>query len=142
MCLVHAMNQFPDECSCFTFLEEIRYKNGAFCPFCASTKVARKKENQRIGRWNCHDCHSSFKVTHGTLFQGSKVPMRTWFMAIILMLNAKKSISSHQLGRDLGINHKTAWYMQVRIRRAMENEDKTILKGIVEADETYVGGIL
>ncbi|MDE0504182.1 MAG: IS1595 family transposase, partial [Candidatus Poribacteria bacterium] len=140
MCLVHTMNRFPTEASCFTFLEDIRYKNGAYCPFCASLKVGRKREKQRIGRWNCRDCYSSFRVTHGTLFQDSKVPMRTWFVAITLMMNAKKSISSHQLGRDLGINHMTAWYIQTRIRDAMENEDRSILNGMVEADETYVGG--
>ena len=140
MCIVQIMERFPGEAECFRFLEDIRYKDGEFCPFCASTHVARKRENQRIGRWNCHDCYSSFRVTHGTLFHKSKVPLQTWFLAITLMFNAKKSISSHQLGRDLGLNHKTTWYIQARIRRAMESEDRAILTGIVEADETYVGG--
>ena len=73
----------------------------------------------------------------------SKIPKwccEQGFLAIILMLNAKKSISSHQLGRDWGINHETARYMQTRIRCAMDSEDGFILRGIVEADETYVGG--
>ena len=55
MCIVQIMERFPGEAECFRFLEDIRYKDGEFCPFCASTHVARKRENQRIGRWNCHD---------------------------------------------------------------------------------------
>ena len=101
--------------------------------------MARKAENDRIGSWNCRECKSSFNVLSGTIFQKTKIDLQKWFLAISLNLNAKKSLSSHQLARDLDLNHKTAWYMGMRIRRAMVDEG-TLLSGIVEADEAYVGG--
>ena len=77
----------------------------------------------------------------GTFFQGTKIELQKWFLAISLMMNAKKSLSSYQLARDLDLNQKTAWYIQQRIRsEMMRKEGKALLKGIVEADETYVGG--
>ena len=140
MCLINIMNRFPTEESCYEFLESIRYENGAFCPHCASVRVARKHEKRRVGRWNCHDCNASFRVTKGTVFQGTHVPLQKWFLAITLIANAKKSLSSHQLGRDLDLNQKTSWYMMTRIRAEMASKNDVILKGIIEADETYVGG--
>ena len=106
---------------------------------CGSIQVARKDDSGRIGRWNCHDCKSSFNVLAGTIFQKTKVPLQKWFLAIALILDAKKSISSHQLSRNLDLNQKTSWFMAMRIRKAMLF-DKALLEGIVEADETYVGG--
>ena len=140
MCLIDIMNRFPTEESCYEFLESIRYEDGAFCPHCASVRVARKREKRRVGRWNCHDCNASFRVTKGTVFQGTHVPLQKWFLAITLIANAKKSLSSHQLGRDLDLNQKTSWYMMTRIRAEMASKNDVILKGIIEADETYVGG--
>ena len=74
------------------------------------------------------------------MFHGTKIPLQKWFLAISLVVNAKKSLSSYQLGRDLEINQKTAWYMQTRIRAEMASQDQVILQGIIEADETYLGG--
>lgn len=103
--------------------------------------VARKQENDRVGRWNCYDCKSSYNVLSGTIFQGTQVPLQKWFATIALVANAKKSISSPQLARDLRLNQKTAWYMLQRIRAEMAKKGKkTLLKGILEADETYIGG--
>ena len=93
-----------------------------------------------MGRWNCHELLFQLRVTQGTLFQGSKVPLQKSFLATLFIFSAKKSISSHQLVRDLDLNQKTAWYVLTHIRRAMKSEEKSILVGIVEADETYVGG--
>jgi transposase-like protein len=77
----------------------------------------------------------------GTIFESTKLPLRQWFLAISLILNAKKGLSARQLSRDLGINRKTGWYLQMRIRKAMqEGEDGGLFKGIVEIDETYIGG--
>ena len=140
MCLLDIMERFPNEQSCFEFLEGIRYKDGAYCPYFASTHVAKKKEKKKIGRWNCHDCYSSFRVTQGTLFQGTRIPLQKWFLAIVLMANAKKSLSSCQLARDLDMNQKSAWYMMVRIRAEMASKNDVILKGIIEVDETFIGG--
>ena len=92
-----------------------------------------------VGRWNCHACKSSFNVLSGTIFEKTRIPLQKWFLAISLVLNAKKSLSSYQLGRDLDLNQRSAWYMQQRIRAAMTQGDR-LLSGLVEADETYVGG--
>ena len=87
-----------------------------------------------------HDCHASFNALSGTIFEKTKIPLQKWFMAIGIMVNAKKSVSSFQLARDLDLNQKSAWYMQHRIRAAMAEDQAPMLQGIVEADETFVGG--
>ena len=102
--------------------------------------VARKCEGERVGRWNCHSCKASFNVLSKTILQKTRIELQKWFMAIGLMVNAKKSLSSCQLARDLAINQKSAWYMMERIRAAMAAGEKQLLQGIVEADETYIGG--
>ena len=78
-------------------------------------------------------------MTSGTVFQGTKIALQKWFMAIALMANAKKSLSSCQLARDLGLKQKAAWCMMKCIRTEM-GKDNVLLQGIVEADETYIGG--
>ena len=133
------MRKFASQQACIELLERIRWKGRPACPICGSLDVERKKENDLIGRWNCHDCTSSFKVTSGTIFNSTKIELPKWFAAIAILLNAKKSVSSCQLARDLDLNQKTAWYMAMRIRKAMK-EDSDLLQGIVEADETYLGG--
>lgn len=85
------------------------------------------------------DCGASFKVTSGTLFQNTKIDLPTWFLAISLIGNAKKSLSSCQLARDLGLKQKTAWRMAMKIRIEMTKRTP-MLQGIIEADETYIGG--
>ena len=140
MNLISIFNQFPNQQSCIAHLEAIRWPEKAFCPYCQSDSVARKVDGRRVGRWNCHNCTSSFNVLSGTIFQGTSVPLQKWFLAISLMANAKKSLSSYQLSRDLELNQKTAYNMQQRIRAAMAAEDGELLQGIIEADETYVGG--
>ena len=140
MNLITVFNQFPDQQSCLAHLEQIRWSEQAFCPLCGSDHVARKVEKEVIGRWNCHKCKSSFNVLSGTIFSGTQIPLQKWFLAIGLMVHAKKSLSSCQLARDLEMNQKTAWYMQQRIRAAMANDQGKLLQGIIEADETYLGG--
>ena len=139
MDLIKVFQRFPDHASCIEHLERVRWPHVPACPLCGAVNVARKAENDRIGRWNCRECKSSFNVLSGTIFQKTKIDLQKWFLAISLNLNAKKSLSSHQLARDLDLNHKTAWYMGMRIRRAMVDEG-ALLSGIVEADEAYVGG--
>ena len=142
MDLYMIMERFPDHESCINYLEDIRWGKHPKCPYCQSEDVAQKQEGLRIGRWNCHDCKSSFNVLQGTLFQGTKIPLHKWFMAIVVMANAKKSLSSCQLARDLGMTQQSTWYMMQRIRSEMASQDKDspLLKGIIEADEAYLGG--
>ena len=140
MSLFEMMERFPNEAACLEFLEGIRFKEGAYCPLCGSIHVAKKGEKKQTGRWNCHDCHASFKVLRGTMFHGTKIPLQKWFLAIVIMANAKKSLSSCQLARHLAMNQKSTWFMMQRIRAEMAKKDSVLLKGIIEADETYVGG--
>ena len=141
MNILNVINRFQTQDSCIDHLESIRYKDDAYCPHCGSIDVARKADGQRVGRWNCHDCQASFNVLSGTIFQGTHLPLQKWFCAIAIIVNAKKSLSSHQLSRDLSISQSSAWYMQQRIRSEMvTKQGRILLKGIIEADETYVGG--
>lgn len=140
MNLLTIFSRFPDQEACIEHLEKIRWADAPYCPLCGSTKVARKADSKRVGRWNCHDCQSSFNVLSGTIFEKTKLPLQKWFLAIGILVNAKKSVSSHQLARDLDLNQKSAWFMQQRIRAAMLTNEGELLQGIVEADETYVGG--
>ncbi len=140
MNLIDMMERFPDHETCIEYLEKVRWRDNPHCPHCGSVKVGRRNESKRVGRWNCFDCRASFNVLAGTFFQGTKIKLQKWFLAISLIMNAKKSLSSYQLARDLDLNQKTAWYMQQRIRsEMMRKEGKALLKGIVEADETYIG---
>ena len=140
MNLVIIFERFPDQEACIEHMERIRFSAQAYCPLCGGMKVSRKSDGARIGRWNCRDCKSSFNVLSGTIFEKTRLPLQKWFLAIGLIVNAKKSVSSCQLARDLGLNQKSAWYMQQRIRSAMATTQGAMLQGIIEADETYVGG--
>ena len=139
MNLITVFNRFPDHEGCLEHLERVRWGDRPHCPHCGAVKVARKADGFRRGRWNCHGCKSSFNVLSGTVMQKTKVPLQKWFLAIMLVLNAKKSLSSHQCARDLDMNQKTAWYLIMRIREAMPVHGE-LLHSIVEADDCYVGG--
>lgn len=138
MDLLRVFRQFPDHESCIEHLESVRWGNEPRCPHCNSSHVARKADGERVGRWNCHDCKGSFNVLSKTIFQKTKIPLQKWFLGIALVLNAKKSLSSCQLARDLDLNQKSAWYLKMRIREAMVEDSDTFLHGIVEADEAFL----
>jgi transposase-like protein len=124
-------------------LERVRWKGRPVCPYCASAKVCRHVSGDRAGqRWQCQDCTKAFAVTVGTLFHGTHVPLKKWFLVLALMLNAKKSASAYQIARDLGMRRPTVWSMMHRVRFVMAGDvdQSALLHGIVEADETYVGG--
>ena len=140
MNLISICSRFPDQDACIEHLEFVRWGDEPHCPHCGGMKVARKADGERKGRWNCRDCKSSFNVLSSTIFEKTKLPLQKWFLAIGLVINAKKSLSSHQLARDLDLNQKSAWFMQQRIRAQMASEQGTMLQGIIEADETYIGG--
>ncbi|MDE2766019.1 MAG: IS1595 family transposase [Chloroflexota bacterium] len=139
MNIITVFQRFPDHEACIEHLEKVRWGNSPACPSCGSERVGRKADGFRVGRWNCHKCHASFNVLAGTIFQKTKIDLQKWFLAISIILNAKKSVSSHQLSRDIDVSQPTAWYMGLRIRRAMTTHGD-LLSGIVEADEAYIGG--
>lgn len=142
MDLLQVMERFPTQEACVEHLEKIRWDDKPYCSHCGSTSVGKRTESKigRIGRCNCHECHASFKVPCGTIFHGTKIALQKWFVAIALIVNAKKSLSSHQLSRDLDLNQKTAWYILARIRSEMSKKGGALLQGIIEADETCIGG--
>ena len=140
MNLMTIFSLYPDQEACIEHLETVRWRGEANCPHCGSLRVGRKADTHREGRWNCYDCKSSFNVLSGTIFEKTKIELQKWFLAIGIIVNAKKSLSSYQLARDLDLNQKSAWYMQQRIRAAMAAEQAPLLQGIVEADEAYIGG--
>jgi transposase-like protein len=124
-------------------LEATRWRGRPICPYCGSEEVGRHASGDRSHqRWQCRVCTRAFSVTVGTIFHGTHMPMRKWFIVLALMLNAKKSASAYQISRDTGIRRATVWSMMHRIRVAMSSDEAqaTLLHGIVEADETFVGG--
>ena len=136
MNIIEIYKQFPTKIDCLKHIEKIRWHNKPTCPYCRSKKNSKmKKEN----RYHCLDCKNSYRVTVGTIFHNTKLDMRKWFLAISMILNEKNVISSRQLARHIDVTKDTAWYMSMRIRKAMIQQ-KELLSGIVEMDETYVGG--
>jgi len=140
MNIIQIFKQFPTQESCVKYLEKKRWNGEPVCLYCGSDKVSHHKEKNQSSRLQCSTCKRSFSVTMGTIFHDSRIPLQKWFLAISLILNAKKGISSRQLARDLEVHVETAWSMGHRIRKAMQQDDGLLLKGIVEMDETYVGG--
>ncbi len=140
MNLMSIFIRYPDQEACMEHLENIRWGDEPTCPHCHSHHVGRKADGERVGRWNCHACHNSYTVLSGTILAKTRIPLQKWFLAIGLVINARKSLSSCQLARDLDLNQKSAWYMQQRIRSAMTAGQAPLLQGIIEAAETYVGG--
>ena len=129
------------------YLERLRWPNGPACPHCGGTIIYAlqakpdSKRPVRKGVYKCKECRKQFTVTVGTIFEGSHIPLNKWLTAFSLMCSSKKGISAHQLHRLLGITFKSAWFMAHRIRYAMdEGPFKEKLIGVIEADETYVGG--
>lgn len=128
------------------YLEEIRWSNGIKCPHCGNDKCYKleaqkdSKKPVRDGVYKCSDCRKQFSVTVGTIFEGSHIPLNKWLIAIYLMCSSKKGVSSNQLHRMLGITYKSAWFMAHRIRYAMEQSGIDKISGIIEVDETYIGG--
>jgi transposase-like protein len=136
--IVEMLSKYKTQKKCIEFLEKARWENKPICPYCGSERSSVKTQEYRH---KCHDCGRSYSVLVGTIFESTKLPLTKWFATICLILNAKKGISSLQLSRDVGVNKNTAWFLQKRIRQAMQDND-FMLKGIVEIDETYVGGSL
>jgi transposase-like protein len=128
---------FDTQEECLAYLEKLRWPNGVECPRCKGKKMSRI---QKRGQFDCDSCRYQFSVTSGTIFHDSHLPLPKWFMAVYLMLESRKGISSNQMRRMLKVAPKTAWYLTHRIRKAMEETNPPQLKGTVEVDETYIGG--
>jgi transposase-like protein len=166
MNLIEVTKRFSDKEACLGYLEKMRWPNGVCCLKCGiagkdengreciskfttnetTRKRFSKKKNKVVevkvpsrSLYECKECGYQFSATTGTVFHDSHLPLEKWFMAVALIMNARKGVSALQVGRDLGIdeaNYKTVWYLCHRIREAMH--DGGLLAGIVEADETYL----
>lgn len=136
--LLELVAAIPDEQTAIDHFRAIRWKNGAYCPHCGSTKVYHFSDKRTH---KCGDCRQRFSIKVGTIFEDTKIPIRTWLMAIWLITSHKKGIASAQLARDIKVTQKTAWFMLHRLRHAARtNSFNRPLSGTVEADETFVGG--
>lgn len=127
---------FPDVETARKYLEQRLWKSGPTCPECKSTKrIGTRKD----GFYRCHACKLDFTVRTGTIFERSHVPLHKWIYSMYLLVTARKGISSMQLAKEIGITQKSAWFVLQRLREACGN-DLTMLRGIVEIDEVYLGG--
>lgn len=143
MKIIELFETFQTQEQALEHLERIRWRGRPICPYCGSEAVGTHASDDRTNRrWQCRTCTRAFSVTVGTIFHGTHIPLRSWFILIALMLNAKKSASAYQISRDIGVRRATVWSMMHRVRTAMANDPRqaSLLQGIVEADETYVGG--
>lgn len=142
---------FSNEVKAIELIESIMWPEGPICPHCGSTEKqyalqakGKTKTGARPGLRKCGDCRKQYTVKVGTIFEDSKIPMHKWLMVIYLMCSSKKGISASQIQRTIGVSYKAAWFMCHRIREAMGEEPLRGMLGtgggIVEVDETYVGG--
>ena len=134
---------FPDEASCDAYLVAQRWPDGVRCPRCGSDKTYPLKTMEF--KWECPECREggAYRFSHlvGTIFENTNVDLRQWFRVIHMMLTSKKGVSARQIHRVMGFgSYKTAWYMCHRIRVALQDKEFKKLMGVVEVDETFVGG--
>ena len=134
--LLQMFRMFPDQESARKYIEKRLWPNGPKCPFCGSAERITYRKN---GFYRCNPCKKDFTVRTGTIFGRSHIPLHKWLYAMYLLVTARKGISSMQLSKELNITQKTAWFFLHRLREAC-GDDMTMLKGIVEIDETYIGG--
>ena len=137
--LIQLIQRFHSEDACREYLEELRWPGKLACLRCGSTSVSRIHTRDQL---DCNSCRYRFSVTTGTIFHDTHLPLWKWFLAVYTIIESKKGVSSNQLKRELGVSYKTAWYLSHRIRNAMAQarEDNKPFDGIIEMDETFVGG--
>ena len=135
--LVGLMDTFGTDEKCREYLEQLRWPDGVVCVRCGGKSIL-PIENRH--QYHCRACLHHFSVTAGTILHDSHLPLWKWFLTVYMMIESKKGVSANQMKRELGVAYRTAWYLCHRIREAMRNKDKQPLTGILEADETLVGG--
>lgn len=135
--LVSLIEKFGSEEKCRAYLEELRWPDGPVCPRCEKDTTVSKLYDR--DQFECDSCRYQFSVTSGTVMHDTKLPLWKWFLAVYMIVEAKKGVSANQLKRTLGVSYRTAWFLCHRIRFALTTPD-ALLKGVVEIDETVVGG--
>lgn len=147
------VDRIDTEADAYLLLEELRWEGRPVCPHCGSFRAwyirpmngeSRKTRTGSMSErrvWKCGDCRKQFSVLTGTIFHGSKIPVKTWLMVIFEMCASKNGVAAREVERKYGLTPKTAWFMLHRIREAMKREPLVgLLKGTVIADETWIGG--
>jgi transposase-like protein/IS1 family transposase len=139
--LMSLIEHFHSDEKCREFLEGLRWPDGPVCPQCGHDKATKLQTRELF---ECASCGYQFSVIVGTMFQDTHLPLRKWFVAIYLMCESKKGVSANQIKRTIDVSYKTAWYLCHRIRAAMSQttdaEERVLVSGIIEMDETFVGG--
>jgi transposase-like protein len=139
--LQEAIKYFKNEQVCIDTVAKLRWPKGPECPACGH-KEHYYLASQR--RWKCKDCHKQFSVKLGTIFEDSPISLDKWLIALWMVVNCKNGISSYEVGRDLGITQKSAWFVLHRLRLALQEKSLVKLGGegkTVEVDETFIGGL-
>jgi transposase-like protein len=146
--------RIPDEAAAYEFLEELRWGGKPVCPHCGNRErcyflTPKNVEGRKTNRgkvsarrvWKCGVCRKQFSVLTGTIFHGTKIPVRTWVFVIFEMCSSKNGVAAREIERKYGLTPKTAWFMTQRIREAMKREPLAgLLTGTIVADETWIGG--
>src|ERR1700722_18686888 len=138
--LQQAIRYFSDEQVCIDTVAALRWPKGPSCPACEHKDHYYLKSQRR---WKCKECGRQFSVKRGTIFEDSPLPLDKWLTALWMLVNCKNGISSYEIGRDLGVTQKSAWFMLHRLRLALQSRSLMKLGGSgseVEVDETFIGG--
>lgn len=133
--------EFSTEDKCREYLEQQRWNGTPACPFCGSINVCRFTTRKTF---KCREkgCRKQFSVLVGSVYQNTKIPLTKWFLATYILSVHSKGISSLQLANWLGVTQTTAWHLNHRIREMLIDKSPALLEGVVEVDETYIGGSL
>lgn len=134
--VLELIKAFPDEQTCINHLEELRWEGNVVSPFDYLSSVYKCKGN----KYRCRNTGKYFNVKTDTIFDNTKIELQKWFLAIWICTSFKKGISSVQLSKEIGVTQKTAWFLLQRIRNCFGFDDEEKLDGIIESDETFVGG--
>lgn len=134
--LIKVINFFSTEKACEDAIIEARWHGDVVCPHCGKHHCTRRAD----GRFRCNKCKHNFSFKTNTIFENTKLPLQTWFVAMYLVSSHKKGVSSCQIMRDCDVTQKTAWFMLHKIRGLYGITDETSLNGTVEMDEMYLGG--
>ena len=131
------VEMFPDDTACAAYLAKLRWPKGFICPACKQASIPWNANRDRL---ICPICRHQTSVTTGTIFDKTRTQLKTWFEAAWHVSTAKSGMSAKTLERTIGTSYKVAWMMLHRFRVAMVNNERSQLSGIVEVDESFVGG--
>lgn len=138
--LQQAVVYFSNPENSVKYIAAKRWPKGVTCPTCGAEKVTFNP-SRRVWQCSTHHPRRQFSVKVGTIFEDSAIGLDKWLVAVWMITNCKNGISSYEVGRDLGVTQKTAWFMMHRIRLALQDEEGGKLGGEVEVDETFIGGL-